>query len=110
MEQRPQRLVGIAIIIFVDILFFQVDRRGLHPVIIGKADMAGEIVGRAARPADPDAAAFAQRLRQRHGKATLIGGAIGATDPVGNDYQTAHRITLHGLLSKTAQLMMPTNE
>ena len=56
------------------------------------------------------APAFAQSLRQCDRQPTLIAALAGATDPVGDDNQAAHRIALHGLLSKTAQLMMPTNE
>src|SRR3546814_3625205 len=52
MEQRPERLVGIAVIIFVDVLLLQIDGRGLDPFILRKADLSGEILRDLARPAE----------------------------------------------------------
>lgn len=44
-EERPQRPVGIAVIIFVDILLFQVDGRGGDSAALLEVDMAAELVG-----------------------------------------------------------------
>src|SRR3546814_9942217 len=95
MEQRPERLVGIAVIIFVDVLLLQIDGRGLDPFILRKADLSGEILRDLARPADPDAPAFPEGLGKRDGQAALVAGLGRATDPVGNDYQAAHAKRLH---------------
>ncbi len=57
-KERPERLVGVTVIIFVYVLLFEIDRRRLDAFIFGKADMAGEIFGDFARPTDPDAPAF----------------------------------------------------
>ena len=107
-EQRPQRAVGVAVIIFLDVLLLEVDRRRRHAVLALEIDVAGEVVGPLARPAEPDAAILAQRRGQRDGEPALRAAAGG--DAVGNDDQAAQRTMLHGLLSRTAQLIMPTSE
>ena len=70
-EERPQGAVGIAVIIFVDVLLLEVDRRGGDAVVALQVDLAGELVGLLARPAEPDAARFAQRRRERDRKPAL---------------------------------------
>jgi hypothetical protein len=112
-EQRPQGAVGVAVIIFVDILLLEVDRRGGDALVPLQVDMAGELVGLVARPAEPQAAIFPQGRRQRHRQPAL--GAAGAArlgrrHPVGDDDQPAHRTALHGLDSSPAQLISPTSE
>lgn len=52
-EERPQRPVGIAIVIFVDILVLQVDRGGRDTLVGLKVDLASEGVDPFARPAEP---------------------------------------------------------
>ncbi len=110
-EERPQCAVGVAVIIFLDVLLLQVDRRGGDAVVALEVDAPVELLGSLARPAEPDAAIFAQRRLHRDGQPALraAGGRWGR-DAIGDDDQPVHRIALHGLLSKTAQLMMPTSE
>ena len=73
-EQRPQRPVGIAVIIFVDVLVFQVDRGGRHTLIDLIVDLAGERIDPFARPAEPQAVMLAQRRRERDRQPTLGAG------------------------------------
>ena len=70
------------------------------------------IVALVAGPAEPDAVAFPERGGQRDGKAALRRGLIGlgGGNAIGYDDETAQRIALQGLDSKTAQLIMPTSE
>jgi hypothetical protein len=92
-EERPERPVRIAVIIFVDILLFEVDRRGGDAVLALQIDLAGEMVGLLARPAEPQPTIFPERRRKRHGKPTLrpFGAArLGGGNPVGYDDQAAH--------------------
>ena len=107
-EQRPQRAVGIAVVVFLDVLLFEVDRGRGHAVGALEVDQPGELVGHFARPAEPDPAMGAQRRRERDGQPALR-SASGA-DAVGDHHQPAHRIALHGRLSRTAQLISPTSE
>ena len=58
-EERPQRPVGVTVIIFVDILLFQVDGRGGDAAALLEVDMAGEFLGGLPRSAEPDAALVA---------------------------------------------------
>ena len=113
MEQRPERAVRIAVIIFVDILRLQIDRRGGDAFGPLKIDMAAEILRLPARPAEPDAAALAQRGGKGDRQPALIARAFARRrlHPVGHDDQAAvHRTVLHGWLSRTAQLIVPTSE
>src|SRR3546814_19347564 len=81
MEEWPQRPVGIAVIIFVDVLFFEVDRRSRDAPFAVEVHMPGELLGLLARPAEPDAPIFLQRRRQRDPEAALRpGGALGLGD------------------------------
>ena len=90
MEQGPQRAIGIAIIIFIDVLLFQIDRGGAYTVIFVQPDMAGEFVRRLAGPAEPDALMLAQCRRQRDGQPALRSIGAGLLNAVGNNNQAAH--------------------
>src|SRR3546814_10625564 len=60
-KERPQGAVGIAVVIFIDVLRFEVDRRGGEAVDALHRELAGEMLGLVSRPAEPDAAALVQR-------------------------------------------------
>jgi hypothetical protein len=111
-EKRPQRAIGEAVVVFLYVLVLEIDRRGRHALVAMEGELAGVGVGTLARPAEPDAAMFAQRRLQRHGKAALRARvwSAGRMHTVGYDYQPAHRMALHGLLSRPAQLIRPTSE
>src|SRR6185369_6615415 len=111
-EEGPKRAVRIAIIIFVDILRFQVDGCSGDAEISLEIDMARERLRLLAGPAEPDAVALPQRRGQRDCQAALIAGAIAGwrRDAVGDNDQAAHRTELQGLLSRDAQLIRPTSE
>src|SRR3546814_3434855 len=53
---RSQRAVGIAVVIFVYVLLFEIDGGGSDAVIGLEIDLAGEMRGRVARPSEPEAA------------------------------------------------------
>src|SRR3546814_11167834 len=113
MEEWPQRPVGIAVIIFVDVLFFEVDRRRGDAAFAVEVHMPGELLGLLARPAEPDAAIFLQRRRQRDREAALrAGGALGLgrRHAAGDDDEPAHRMAPQGFDKKTSQLIHPTHE
>ena len=78
-EERPQGAIGVAVIIFVDVLLFEVDGRRGDAVVAVQVDLAGERVGLLARPAEPQAARFPQRRRQRDRQPAL--GAVLAARP-----------------------------
>ncbi len=117
MEQRPQRRIGIAVVIFVDIALRQIDRRGGHAVIGLRVDMPGApAFAFLPRPAEPQPLAIAERRMQRAGKAALrarCAARLGHCNAVGDDDESGligQRTSLHGLLSRPAQLMIPTSE
>src|SRR3546814_2452657 len=62
-KERPQGAVGIAVVIFIDVLRFEVDRRGGEAVDALHRELAGEMLGLVSRPPEPDAAALVQRRR-----------------------------------------------
>ena len=109
-EQRPQRRIGIAVVIFLDLLLGEVDRPrgdaaiGLEMELVVGADLA--------RPAEPDAAALFQRRGQRDRQPALRGGLLraGRRHPVRDDDDAAQRIALQGFDNSTAQLISPTSE
>src|SRR3546814_1877929 len=67
-EQGPQRAVGIAVVIFVYVLLFEIDGGGSDAVIGLEIDLAGEMRGRVARPSEPEAAVLPQRGGQCDGQ------------------------------------------
>ena len=109
-EQRPQRAVRVAVIIFLDVLLRQVDRRGGDAAVGAETDVAG--LARLARPAEPDAVMFAERRGERDGEPALRAALFraGRLDAVGDDDEAAQRIALQGRLNSTAQLIIPTSE
>src|SRR5262249_20099404 len=112
-EERPQRAVGVAVVVFLDVLFFEIDGGERHPVGALRGELAGLGRRRVAAPAEPDAGIFAQRRRDRHGEAALARrafGAAGGRDAVGDDNEAAHLTVLHGSESSTAQLMRLASE
>src|SRR3546814_20874437 len=66
-----QGAVGIAVVIFIDVLRFEVDRRGGEAVDALHRELAGEMLGLVSRPAEPDAAALVQRRAHRDRKSAL---------------------------------------
>ena len=112
-KERPQGAVRIAVIIFLDILLFEVDGRGGDAFAALEGDLAGIFVGALARPTEPHALILAKRRGEGDGEAALCApgfGPRGGGHTIGNDDQTAQRIELQGLDSRTAQLIMPTSE
>ncbi len=92
-EQRPERAVGVAVVVFLDILRFEVDRGSGDAVVALHVEVAGELLGFLSGPAEPDAAMFAQGGVERHGEPPLRpGGAcrLGDGDPVRDDDQSTH--------------------
>src|SRR3546814_1923919 len=65
MEERPERAVGIAVVIFLDVLRLEVDRRGGEAIGARNSPLAGEMLDLLFRPADQDAAMLAQRAVHR---------------------------------------------
>ena len=111
MEQRPERTVGEAVVIFLNVLLGQVHDGGSH-ALIGLETQVVILTG-LPRPAEPDAVLFPQRRRQSHRKAALRAagpGRGGGLYAVRNDDQAAHRTSVHGLLSSIAELISPTSE
>ena len=89
-EQRPQGAVGVAIVVFVDVLVFQVDGRGADAVVLRDAQRAGEAVGALARPAEPQPLVGPERRAQRHRQPALRRVRPGTAHAVGDDEQAAH--------------------
>src|SRR3546814_2247256 len=71
------RSVGIAVVIFVYVLLFEIDGGGSDAVIGLEIDLAGEMRGRVARPSEPEAAVLPQRGGQCDGQPALVPGALG---------------------------------
>src|SRR3546814_6185003 len=74
MEERPERAVGIAVVIFRDVLRLEVDRRGGEAIGARHGQLAGEMLDLLARPAEPDAAMLAQRAVHRDREPALRAG------------------------------------
>uniref|UniRef100_A0A0N5A4L2 Secreted protein n=1 Tax=Parastrongyloides trichosuri TaxID=131310 RepID=A0A0N5A4L2_PARTI len=112
MEQRPQRAVGVAVVVLVDVLRLQIDGGDGDAGPVLDVQLAGEMLDRLAGPAEPQAVVFPQRRRQGHGQAAgrPRRRILGRRNAVGDDNQPAHRASVHDRLSSTAQLMMPTRE
>ncbi len=113
MEQRPQRGIGIAVVILVDIAVREVDRRGGDAVVALRGYFALVLLALRARPAEPDALVIAQRRVQRAGKPALRtrgAACLGHRDPVRDDDEFAYRTSLQGLDNRPAQLITPTSE
>src|SRR3546814_20330797 len=102
MEQWPEGAVGKSVVIFVEVLLLEIDRRRGDALIALKIDMAGKILGGFARPAEPDTAVFAARGGERNSEAAFVAAAFASRwlDPVRHDNQTAQLTELQGLLSK----------
>src|SRR3546814_5101667 len=85
------RSVGIAVVIFVYVLLFEIDGGGSDAVIGLEIDLAGEMRGRVARPSEPEAAVLPQRGGQCAGQPALVPGARGdrLLNGVGNYDQRA---------------------
>ncbi len=113
MEQRPQGTVGVTVVIFLDVLLFQVDRRGGDALGPLHVDVAGEMIGLLARPPEPQPAILPQRRFKRHAQSALRAGrrtSFRRRHAIGDDDKAAHRTELHGLDNKPAQLINPTSE
>ncbi len=110
-EDRPQHAVGEAEIVFLVILPRERQRHRRHPALgmSGRRD-ARPFLDHLAVPAEPDAAAFCQRVRQRHGEAAALGRLGGVRHPVGDHHQPAHITASQGRERRVAPLMMPTIE
>src|SRR3546814_14118817 len=117
MEERPERAVGIAVVIFRDVLRLEVDRRGGEAIGARHGQLAGEMLDLLARPAEPDAAMLAQRAVHRAREPALRAGRAAALVDryaVRDDDPPAHRtdspprprIPAHG----TLQNPQPTPE
>ena len=111
-KQRPQRRIGVAVIILLDVIGREVDRRS--------GDAASGFDGRpgfgrlgfAARPSDPQPVPLRQHCLQRPGQPALRSARpqVGPGHPVRNDHQPAHRTVLQLRDNIDAQLMIPTSE
>src|SRR3546814_20071893 len=94
MEERPERAVGIAVVIFLDVLRLEVDRRGGEAIGARHGQLAGEMLDLLARPAEPDAAMLAQCAVHREREPALRAGrpaALVDRYAVRDDDQPAHR-------------------
>ena len=104
MKQRPDHLVGIAVVEFVALGFAEGHR---HDIVTGVAGGFGQRslwnFARDSRPTNPRATALAQhRLNcgnksadSRRDRPEILACRIeGEWQSIGNDYQTVHRITL----------------
>ena len=112
-EQRPQRRIRIAVVIFVDVLLREVHRRGRHAFERLFGHFAGERLDILARPAEPDAAVFLQRRVERACQSALRSRRaprLRHGNPVRDNKQSAQRTSLHGFDSNPAQLITPTSE
>src|SRR3546814_19619439 len=98
MEERPERAVGIAVVIFLDVLRLEVDRRGGEAIGARHGQLAGEMLDLLARPADTDAAMLAQRAVHPHPEPAPRAGlpaALLARYAVRHDTQPAHSPASH---------------
>jgi hypothetical protein len=112
-KQRPQRGIGIAVVIFVDISVREIDGRRGDALVALRRNLIVLVVAFGARPAEPDALVVAQRGIERAGQTALSAcGTSGLRngDPVRNDDELAYRTSLHGLDNSPAQLITPTSE
>src|SRR3546814_18547972 len=100
-EQGPQRAVGIAVVIFVYVLLFEIDGGGSDAVIGLEIDLAGEMRGRVARPSEPEAAVLPQRGGQCDGQPALVPGALGDRLQIGRA-SCRERVCHYGEISVVA--------
>src|SRR3546814_16158703 len=113
MEERPERAVGIAVVIFLDVLRLEVDRRGGEAIGAGHGQLAGEMLDLLARPAEPDAAMLAPRaVHPDREPALRAGRAADLVDPnaVSDDAQPAHRPVSQPRDSRPGQRMIPNRD
>ncbi len=102
-EQRPQRRIGIAVVILLDVLRLEVDRRDGDAVVLLISDLAGEFGHLFARPAEPDALLLAQRGAERPGKPALRArrpAGLGHRDTIRDYHKTAQRMVFHDFDSR----------
>src|SRR3546814_7873628 len=94
------RAVGIAVVIFVYVLLFEINGGGSDAVIGLEIDLAGEMRGRVARPSEPEAAVLPQRGGQCDGQPALVPGALGdrLLNAVGNYRSEEHTSELQSLM------------
>src|SRR3546814_8580896 len=92
MEERPERAVGIAVVIFRDVLRLEVDRRGGEAIGARHGQLAGEMLDLLARPAEPDAAMLAQRAVHRDREPALRAGRARSEEHT-SDLQSLMRIS-----------------
>ena len=87
-KQRPQHGVSVAVVVFLDVLLFQVEGRHRHPAPVLHVRLAGEGLHRLATPAEPDALVAGEGRGERHRQAAHGGAALFRHgDAVRDDHQ-----------------------
>jgi hypothetical protein len=108
MEQRPQRRIGITVIVFLDVLRREVDGRHGDAAELTDLRLIARIVYFLARPAEPQAAGLFQRRRKRARQPALrarLAARVGHRDPVRYDDEARHgfQSRFSGLCSSSAR-------
>jgi hypothetical protein len=96
-KQRPERGIGVAVVVFGDILRGQVDGRHGHAIVVGERRFGRRFGRFVARPAEPQAARLPQCGVERPGQAALRSGRTPSGrdgDPVRYDDKAAHGRTI----------------
>ncbi len=113
MEERPQAAIREVVVVPLEVLLRQVERREHHAVRALAAQPGLARRDRPPAPAEPQPATLAQRIHDAHGEAARRCNALQRTDAVRNGHQPArrfHRTSSHPPDSLMAALMMPTSE
>src|SRR5690606_2132124 len=113
MEQRPERRIGVAIIIFVHVERGEIDHSSCDAVAFLNMDLARKLLHLLAGPAEPQPPVLPQRSLKRPCQSPLGAcgtASLGDRHPIGNYYQPAHRTSFQLRDNKPAQLITPTSE
>jgi hypothetical protein len=90
MEYRPERRVGVAVVIFVVVGLLEVDGDDGDVIDAVAFQLAGECGRTLAAPAEPQRRSGAQGRAQRDGKAAGAGRVLGCGDTIGYDDKARH--------------------
>jgi hypothetical protein len=107
-EQRPERVVAKAVVVRLEPIGVQTDRGVGYALALIDLRSGRLSCGELPAPPEPYPSAFLQRSAQANRETTRRRALPGVGDAIGDDDEPAHRASSHDLLSRMAELMMPT--
>ena len=110
-EERPERTVGVAVVVLVVVVRGEVDGGDGEAVHLPEGDGARAFAHLPA-PAEPQPGMAPEGRVHGDREAALRPAVLPVrhAHPVGDDHEAAHRAKVQGRLRRTAALMIPTSE